>query len=161
MTMADRIMLMNDGRIEQFATPLELYDRPSNTFVGSFVGSPPINLVEGHIVGGSIASFVAGELSVALPMDISHDGPVTLGIRPEDIIVHKNVGDGAYPANVVRSECTGDRTILDVSVAGTRMLIASSVRLDQNGHRQISVDLPRDGVHLFDSDGNRLNIARA
>jgi len=79
-TMADRIICMNNGEIAQIGTPEELYRRPRNKFVAGFIGSPPINFVPGI---AQSATVVAGECRLALNMDI--EGPVTLGLRPEDI----------------------------------------------------------------------------
>ncbi|WP_439103819.1 ABC transporter ATP-binding protein [Celeribacter marinus] len=80
MTMADRIIVLNAGRIEQIGTPAEIYHRPASTFVASFMGAPPMNLLAGTSVGGCVD--LSDDISVAATAAV---GPVILGIRPEDI----------------------------------------------------------------------------
>jgi len=80
MTMADRIIVLNSGRIEQIGTPAEIYHRPASTFVASFMGAPPMNLIDAQITGGRVV--IAGDIPVATA---SGQGPVTMGIRPEDV----------------------------------------------------------------------------
>src|SRR5690349_22743430 len=89
MTMADRIVVMHDGRIEQIGTPLDLYDRPDNLFVAQFIGSPAMNIVNGKLRRGSGAAFVEAEggLRWPLPASAGSDGqPVALGVRPEHLV---------------------------------------------------------------------------
>jgi sn-glycerol 3-phosphate transport system ATP-binding protein len=83
MTLADRLVVLNGGRIEQIGTPLEVYNRPASTFVASFIGSPAMNLVEGHIDGAELAM---GDARIPL-RGAWHQGEVRVGIRAEDLVV--------------------------------------------------------------------------
>ena len=85
MTMADKIVVMNSGDVEQAGPPLELYDRPANLFVAGFIGSPAMNLIEGDIADGALRT--ADGTAWPLPANGSgrHDGPAVYGIRPEHL----------------------------------------------------------------------------
>ena len=96
MTMADKIVVMNDGRIEQIGAPLELYDRPANLFVAGFIGSPAMNLIDGRIDGGAFHG--AGGTAWPLPATARRPtGAVIYGIRPEHLRLDPDglAGDGA------------------------------------------------------------------
>ncbi|KHA54267.1 ABC transporter ATP-binding protein [Sulfitobacter geojensis] len=95
MTMADRIIVLNEGRIEQIGTPAEIYHRPASTFVASFMGAPPMNLLNANCSGGKV--FVGGNIEVAAG---NADGPVVLGIRPEDIAIGEAC-DTAFTVDIV------------------------------------------------------------
>src|SRR6058998_1968138 len=95
MTMADRIAVMNEGRIEQLGAPLELYDRPANLFVAQFIGSPAMNVIDGHVRNGAVEALGA---SWPAPQNRGGDGQaVKYGIRPE----HLQLGRDGVPAEVV------------------------------------------------------------
>jgi multiple sugar transport system ATP-binding protein len=129
MTMADRIMLMNAGKIEQFGPPLDLYDHPSSTFVAAFVGSPPINLIQGEIKSGAQSAFVADGIRVPLPPNTWAAGPVTMGIRPEDISIAQDAQIANAEGRVEAMECTGERTILEVRVGDNAINLSVVERL--------------------------------
>jgi ABC-type sugar transport system ATPase subunit len=83
MTLANRIVIMRDGHVQQVGAPLEVYDRPVNLFVAGFIGSPEMNLVEGHASGGV---FKSGQLQIKLPGEFQNvNEDVVLGVRPEHI----------------------------------------------------------------------------
>jgi ABC-type sugar transport system ATPase subunit len=110
MTMGDRIVVMNGGRIEQVGTPAEIYARPETLFVAGFVGSPPMNLIPGEIVGGDAGSrFVAGELF--LPVG-GRPGPAVLGVRPQHLSVAASPTPGALPVTVFALEHLGRESVL-------------------------------------------------
>src|SRR5690606_32346344 len=106
MTMADRIVVMRDGHIEQIGAPLELYDRPNNIFVAAFIGSPSMHMLAGVLDGGH---FVSAE---GMRLDVGHlpggtDGQsVTLGIRPE----HFRIDPDGLSATIITVEPTGSET---------------------------------------------------
>jgi sn-glycerol 3-phosphate transport system ATP-binding protein len=101
MTLAQRMIVMNAGRMEQFGTPDEVYARPATTFVASFIGSPPMNLLTGTAAG---SSFVFDGLTLPLPMAAPRDGELILGLRPE----HVSVGAaGRWPLTVELVETLG------------------------------------------------------
>ena len=117
-TMADRIVCMSNGRIEQVGTPRELYAAPSSLFVAGFIGAPPINLVEGHAADGRVA--VGG---LAMPILGRAGGDVTVGIRPE----HLRFADGGQAARVDQIEPMGRETlyVLETPLGHLRLLSAS------------------------------------
>ena len=91
MTLAERMIVMNAGRIEQIGTPDEVYHRPASTFVASFIGSPPMNLLRGTVDG---LAFKVGDASLALPRVVPHPGELVLGVRPEHVEIGA-VGESA------------------------------------------------------------------
>ncbi len=98
MTLADRVAILSEGRLQQSSKPLEAYHRPANSFVASFLGTPAMNLIEGAAKGGI---FTAGELSFALPEHLAgRDGPGIFGIRPEDVRILDNGDSGGSPGDV-------------------------------------------------------------
>lgn len=155
MTMADRIILMNEGKIEQFGAPLELYDQPASEFVAAFVGSPPINLIKGKIVAEGRPVFVSDTLRVELSHADWPIGDASLGIRPEDISL---VAAGAEHVGAVvkHSECTGDRTILEVAFANNHVSVSSSERYDFPKGSMVHLRLPPEKCHFFDPEGHRI-----
>ena len=157
MTMADRIVVMNAGRIEQVGTPLDLYDRPGNLFVAGFIGSPGMNFVEGVIGHGDQGAVLAcdgGVIGVGA-QGIAQGRRVTLGIRPEHIELDDQ---GPITVTVDVIEPTGAETHLYARLAGQPLCIASARRLAiQPGHT-VRLRLPEPHLHYFDSaSGARLN----
>ena len=132
MTLADRIVILNDARIQQIGTPAEIYANPVNTFVASFIGSPPMNLIDGELRHG-VFSHKGG--SVDLPG--RPDGKVTLGIRPEDISVSDDLSD--LEGRVYSSELLGDATLLNIR-SGDGLI---AVKVDPDAGREM--DAP---IHL-------------
>jgi multiple sugar transport system ATP-binding protein len=155
MTLADRVVVMNLGEVQQVGSPAEIYDRPANAFVAGFIGSPAMNLVDGELSDGV---FTCAGLSVA-GFDQTHTGPVTLGFRAEDaaMAVDEN---GNVSAPIYSVELLGDATMVSVRVGAT--LIAAKVNKAFRGAIGDSVSFTiRPGIcHLFDtSTGRRLPAA--
>ncbi len=122
MTMADKIVVMHDGIVEQIGRPLDLYDRPDNLFVASFIGSPAMNFLRGEIGGGATPSFVgAGALSLPLNGAVGAAGgtPVVLGVRPE----HLTLSDQGIPVEVVVVEPTGAEIQIIGRTAGGESIV--------------------------------------
>jgi multiple sugar transport system ATP-binding protein len=94
MTMGTRIIVLNDGIVQQYGTPTEIYDRPANTFVARFIGSPPMNLFRGSVVDGRFRLANSGEEPFAGPLDAPARGEVVLGVRAEKISITED-GQGA------------------------------------------------------------------
>ncbi|MBN1425152.1 sn-glycerol-3-phosphate ABC transporter ATP-binding protein UgpC [Candidatus Fermentibacteria bacterium] len=161
MTMGDRIVVLKDGFIQQIDDPLKLYDRPANTFVAGFIGSPAINLIPGALTGPPWV-FDAPGLQASLPESLTHGlaltggTPVILGIRPEDIAS----GDGGgAPLDVVLEvvEPMGHETYLHFDLGSVRM----TARQVGAGHYRVAervrVTLLLSKAHLFDpSTGSAL-----
>jgi multiple sugar transport system ATP-binding protein len=155
MTMADRIVVMRDGYIEQIGSPLELYDRPSNEFVATFIGSPAINLLEGVIQENS---FHLSDGSI-LPLPSGHSGltgrTVRYGIRPEHLEIAPTGGAVTMTVDVV--EPTGNETILSGTIGGQEVQLTQRDRLSLKPGQEISVSPRLEAVHLFDAQsGERI-----
>ncbi len=151
LTMADKIVVMRDGRVEQIGAPLDLYDNPQNVFVAGFIGSPSMNFVRGRIrMAGGKREFVSHE-GLAMPVpeatNVADGQEVIYGIRPE----HISIGEGGIPMDVVVVEPTGSET--QVFARSGRDLIDAIVkdRISARPGERIGfhVDLAR--VHLFDA----------
>jgi multiple sugar transport system ATP-binding protein len=147
MTMADKIVVMNGGRVEQIGTPLELYDRPGNVFVAGFMGSPAMNLMPAVVEGADLV--VAGQRLPA-PQGLRPGQRLTWGIRPEHVVV----GQGA-PACVKVTEPTGPELHLTVTLGGETIGAVTRERLDVHpgGEVPIAFDLARG--HVFDAETGR------
>ncbi len=158
MTMADKIVVMKDGVVEQIGDPLTLYDQPNNTFVAGFIGSPAMNMVPGTVRGdgaGAHVEFAGGAvLPIPLKAKAANGQSVLYGMRPE----HSLVGEGAgLPAEVVVVEPTGADTQLYCRFHGQELtsLVRDRVSCRPGDRIGLQPDLAR--AHLFDStSGARL-----
>src|SRR3954468_4457770 len=116
MTMADRIVVMHDGHVEQIGTPLELYDFPANTFVAGFIGSPAMNFFEGIFRRDGQSAWVETPGGISFPVDPLTGGsdgqPVTYGIRPGHLHLVTDAAEPGVPALVQVIEPTGDDTLV-------------------------------------------------
>lgn len=110
MTMGTRIIVLNDGLVQQYGTPKEIYDRPANTFVAKFIGSPPMNLIPVEI-GERKAKMFGNELPFAAPETMAAQ-KVQLGIRAEKVRVHTEADANGYPARIVTVEHLGSETVV-------------------------------------------------
>jgi multiple sugar transport system ATP-binding protein len=150
MTMADRIAVMNEGRIEQLGAPLELYDRPANLFVAQFIGSPAMNVIDGLFRNGAVEA-----LGQRWPCNAkaSEDQPVKYGIRPE----HLDIGSAGIPAEIVVVEPMGAETELVLQVGGTSLTLVTHGRASYGPGDKIHVSPQPENAHLFDAaSGNRI-----
>ena len=149
-TMADRIVVMNAGRIEQEGTAEDLYERPETLFVASFIGSPPINLFDGHAEGGAI-KIHQGTMALATPVN----GPVVLGIRPESLTVN---GSG-MPARIVAVEPMG-REVLYTAESALGIIRFLEAGPDARHAEDDNIALsfsPADGLLFDKTSGRRLD----
>ncbi len=153
MTMADKIVVMNSGNIEQIGAPLELYDHPANLFVAGFIGSPAMNLLQGEVKGGM---FRIGDVSLPLPAGTSLEGrKVTYGIRPEHLRLDHTGGVGVQ---VTVLEPTGAETQVLGRLAGVPVVGAFRERITSKPGEMLMLSPEIGLVHLFDSEtGQRLN----
>jgi multiple sugar transport system ATP-binding protein len=151
MTMADLIVVMNHGRIEQAGAPLELYDRPANLFVAGFIGSPAMNMIEGRIEAGAVHG--PGGVAWPLPPGAPASGEVIYGIRPE----HLRLDPGGLPAVVNVLEPTGSETQVVMHVGGAHLLGAFRERIAARHGEVLPVSPDPSLIHLFDkATGQRL-----
>ncbi|MBE7204398.1 MAG: sn-glycerol-3-phosphate ABC transporter ATP-binding protein UgpC [Parafilimonas terrae] len=155
MTMADKIVVMHDGVVEQIGPPLELYDRPDNLFVAGFIGSPAMNFVPGKIRANGHLSFVTDN-GLTIPLEDAPAGaegrPLILGVRPE----HFDLAPDGIPAEVVVVEPTGSETMLAVRAAGQDLTCVLRERVTERPGETVHLRPRR--VHIFDAaTGRRLS----
>jgi multiple sugar transport system ATP-binding protein len=151
MTMADKIVVMRAGRVEQIGRPLDLYDRPGNTFVATFIGSPSMNLFEGVVVDGVF--HIEGGVTLPLPAHGGHSEAHTYGIRPEDL----ELAESGIPARVLTVEPTGAETHLSVRVGTQTAVIVLHRRVDLKPDQHIHLMPKLEKIHLFSTEGLRIN----
>jgi multiple sugar transport system ATP-binding protein len=157
MTMADKIVVMHDGRVEQMGEPLALYDRPANRFVAGFIGSPAMNFLEGAVHGADgkrvVQTTSGARLPVAEAGAAAAGRPVIYGIRPE----HLELADDGFDAEVIVIEPTGSETQLFARLGGQEIVAVFRERHDFAPGQKIRLR-PRPGMaHLFDpSSGDRI-----
>jgi multiple sugar transport system ATP-binding protein len=151
MTLADRIVILDKGRIQQEGLPAAIYARPANIFVASFIGSPPMNLLRGEIIDGAFrhAGGTIGGLRIAAA------GPITIGQRPEDLrVVEPQAGDLA--GTVFTSELLGDSTLLSLRVGGDLINVKVGPEDGLRMGETVGIKLDRARLHAFGADGCRL-----
>lgn len=151
MTLADRVVVMNAGVVQQVGTPTDIYDNPANTFVASFIGNPAMNLMEGTIEGGTFKAE-----GISIPGLSAVDGPITLGFRAEDAEVAADAS-GEIQAPVYSMELLGDATMVTVR-AGRQMVSVKAHKEYRSGIGDaVGFNVPADICHLFDAtSGERL-----
>jgi multiple sugar transport system ATP-binding protein len=159
MTLADRIVVMHDGIIEQIGTPLELFDRPGNLFVAQFIGSPSMNVFEGKLRTTGDKP-VVDALGVNWPVERVTQGTdgqaVSYGIRPGDISIMES-GQG-IPAKVIVVEPTGAETELLLEVGGTRIVTVMHGRTDAKPDDIVQLHINANKAHIFEAQtGKRLD----
>jgi multiple sugar transport system ATP-binding protein len=159
MTMADRIVVMHDGIIEQIGTPLELFDRPGNLFVAQFIGSPAMNVFEGTLKRGSDGHAVhaLGRDWPAGNRSSARDGQkLHYGVRPGDMRL-VDAGQG-IPAKVVVVEPTGAETELLLEVGDQQIIHVMHGRTEVQPDQMVGLDIDGNKVHLFDAaNGQRID----
>ncbi|OED50251.1 ABC transporter ATP-binding protein [Rhodobacteraceae bacterium (ex Bugula neritina AB1)] len=151
MTLADRVVVMKKGVVQQVGAPTEIYDRPANTFVASFIGSPAMNLMDGEVAGGVFRAenVEIGGLSVT-------DGPLTLGFRAEDAGLAAG-GSGQINAPIYTLELLGDATMISVRVGGALVSVKADKSFRAEIGDMVSLSVPREICHLFQAgSGARL-----
>jgi multiple sugar transport system ATP-binding protein len=154
MTLADRIVAMHGGVIQQVGSPLDLYDRPANLFVAGFMGSPAMNLIEGTYEAGQIRFANGVTVPAGDRARLASGNAVTLGIRPEHVAI---VGEGGFAASVDLIEPTGFGIIVHAMVDGLPVKIFTQDRAVMNAGREIHITFPEERLHLFDGEGQRVS----
>ena len=156
MTLADRVVVMNKGLVQQIGTPTEIYDRPANLFVAGFIGNPAMNLVEGEMKSGS---FTAENIRV--DGLTGKDGATTLGFRAEDVSLVPQTGKKAeIAAPLYTQELLGEATMLNLKVGGGIVSVKADKEFRASIADMITVSVPPKHCHLFDSQtGARIDMA--
>jgi multiple sugar transport system ATP-binding protein len=145
MTLADRVVVLNGGRLQQVGAPADVYDRPANLFVAGFVGSPPMNLIPGTLAGGRFRHAAFGD-GLAVP----GSGEVVLGQRPEALtLVEPAAGDAT--GIVYSVEPLGDATLVTVDLARDRIVIKAGKSCALRMADPVGVRFDPDALHLFDA----------
>jgi multiple sugar transport system ATP-binding protein len=161
MTMADRIVVMHDGRIEQIGSPLQLYDHPDNLFVAQFIGSPAMNVMNGSVRNVQGASYVEmpGGVRWPLPQRLAEEGrAVAYGIRPGDLQLDAPQTHDAVPAEIVVVEPTGAETELLIQAGESQLILVTHGRPDVSPGDLVGLTIDPAAVHVFDgSTGARLS----
>jgi multiple sugar transport system ATP-binding protein len=143
MTLADRVVVMNKGEVQQVGTPIDIYDRPANTFVAGFIGSPAMNLMEGTMKAG-----VFEGRNVRIPgFNGAPDGPVTVGFRAEDAAIAPT---GEIAAPVYSMELLGDSSMATVQAGGALVAIKAAKDFNAEIGAPIAASVPAAICHLFD-----------
>ncbi|MBY5566263.1 sn-glycerol-3-phosphate ABC transporter ATP-binding protein UgpC [Rhizobium leguminosarum] len=154
MTMADKIVVMHDGVVEQIGTPLELYDKPANLFVGGFIGSPAMNMIKGRLDPENPTSFKAPDgtaLPVANPPADALGRDLVYGLRPEYILLDAN----GLPGEIVVIEPTGYETHLILRLGGSDLSCVFRERVSARPGETLRVAIDAAHVHLFDAESGR------
>jgi multiple sugar transport system ATP-binding protein len=153
MTLADRIVIMDKGRIQQQGSPAEIYACPANTFVAGFIGSPPMNLLTGALEGGSFrhdAGLVPG-------LGTRRRGAAVLGVRPEDMRLDA-ADSGHLSGEVFSSELLGDATLVTVRLGSALVTVKVGPAEGRRIGEPVGVALDPARSHLFDAtSGQRLD----
>ncbi|MCM2561642.1 sn-glycerol-3-phosphate ABC transporter ATP-binding protein UgpC [Lutimaribacter sp. EGI FJ00015] len=140
MSLADRIVIMSAGRIEQIGTPMELYANPASTFVAEFIGAPPMNVLP--VTGEAARAFLAQEARV--PDDLGH-----VGIRPELM----SIGDNGIPATITLVEPLGAETLVHLKMGADKLIMRSGHGLALDAGAEIKVAVEAGALRFFDRDG--------
>lgn len=151
MTLADRVVIMKKGVVQQVGTPVDIYDRPANAFVASFIGSPAMNLIEGQISGGTFTADYTSISGLSAP-----DGKVTLGFRAEDAQVVESGGQINGP--IYTLELLGDATMVSVRIGGALVQVKADKNFRADIDDTVSISIPSEHCHLFEAgeDGARI-----
>ena len=162
MTMADKIVVLNAGNIEQVGSPLELYHRPRNMFVAGFIGSPKMNFLPAVATpgkSGTIEVTIAGDARMTLPgpeTAVSPGQAVTLGVRPEHLSIGRADGT-SLRATLRLAEYLGSETMFYAAIAdGTELAVRTDGLSRADAGAEITVGLPTGACHLFDSSGRAI-----
>jgi multiple sugar transport system ATP-binding protein len=151
MTMADRIVVMNAGQIEQVGAPLDVYDKPTNVFVAQFIGSPAMNFLAGTFALLDGRPAVEGDgFRLELGMDaprIELGRPLRVGIRPEDLVV----GAGGIDATVTLTEPLGREVLIYADIGGTEICISNNGREEPAPGSALPLGVAPGKIHLFDA----------
>jgi len=159
MTMADRIVVMHDGKVEQIGRPLDLYDRPDNLFVAQFIGSPAMNVVSGTVRREDGIAWLEADGDARWPVGAvpGIDGrPVVFGVRPEHLHIAL-AGRESVPGEVIVVEPTGAETELLVQVGAAQVTLVTAGRPNVRPGERIALAVEPGMGHVFDqASGRRL-----
>jgi len=166
MTLADRIVVLKDGNIEQAGTPLELFSNPVNTFVAGFIGTPPMNLVECKIENINHQTFIKFKSGLSIPLpqkkgiNLHHDQQAILGLRAEEITPWRSSkplpDKWIFPGKVLVVEPLGNETHLHVDIMGLKIMSRSEGKKIIKPNEKINFYLNLNEMHLFDATTSKV-----
>lgn len=157
--MADKIVVMLDGNIEQMGAPLDVYDRPASLFVAGFIGSPSMNFLAGQITADGFSAKGEEHLKLNRLPGVPAGTQAILGVRPEDLTICSPDTPNALRAKVVLLEPTGAETIVQTETAGGPVTALVRERVEARPGEVIGLAVPEDKAHFFDgstANGKRL-----
>jgi len=156
MTMADRIAVMNKGVLQQVGTPNEIFYKPANTFVGTFVGSPPMNLIEGEIiVKDNKTLFNAGEFLLELPIEMEAREKVILGFRPQHVEVNKDAKEGFVKGKLLGIEKLGVESYGHIPYGNLEIVVQLPESMGTSV-KEVYWKLRADRIYIFDAKTREL-----
>jgi len=150
MTMADKIVVMHDGIVEQIGAPLDLYDRPANLFVAGFIGSPAMNMIPGEIVDGAFRADDGTILPLHDTGSAQSGQKLIYGLRPEAI-----TPGGTIPVRVDVTEPTGAETYVVGNLGGAPMTGVFRDRVSATPGQALNISIDASAVHLFDAESGK------
>ncbi len=151
MTMADRIVIMKDGSIQQVGTPAEVFHQPANAFVAQFIGAPSMNMLPARYSGGAIK--VAGS-SIAIELPLPDGSELTVGIRPDDLIV--SATPGVFEGLVSVLEPLGSLTLAHIDIDGADIVAVADGRTPPAVGSKVHLAVETANLHVFTPDGEAL-----
>lgn len=159
MTLADRIVILKDGAIQQVGTPLDVYESPKNAFVGRFIGNPPMNIMEGTVRSNGNGCFVkVKDLVLPVPacvkVDLQDGRKVLVGLRPDAIKIPESTPnlpeEWRFQGTVVVSEIVGGQSLVEIVLGGNDVLAELDGRIILQREKQATFGLDLNRLHLFD-----------
>jgi len=158
MTMGDKVAILDEGILQQFGHPHEIYFHPSNVFVAGFIGTPPSNFFDCNLMAGIPCTLDTGEFRYPLPEHVakaakkSTSDVCILGVRPQDVLVYKNAKEkkGLVKARLEVVEPLGDKQILDLKVGDylVKALVSPDFKAEMGD--ELWIDFPADKIYIFD-----------
>jgi len=156
LSLGDRVAVMRDGRVEQVADPMSVYDRPASVFVGGFLGSPPMNFISGSVHAEPDGGVRFGLDGAAIPAPRAlasyADRPLRLGVRAESIALADAQVDGAVPATVQVFEPLGSATLLTVDLAGQQVKVQASASYRADPGDRVWLSIMEEHQRWFDAE---------
>jgi multiple sugar transport system ATP-binding protein len=154
LSLGDRVAVMKEGRIEQVAEPMSVYDAPANEFIGGFLGSPPMNFISGTLVVDGTVRFSLDGASIPAPQRLATyvGRPVRLGVRAESIRLADQQTAGVVPATVQVFEPLGSATLLTVDLAGQQVKVQASASYRADPGDKVWLRMTEQHQRWFDAE---------
>jgi len=149
MTMADRIVIMKDGHIQQVGTPAEVYHQPANIFVAQFIGAPSMNMIPGQVNGGGAIALSTGG-TIEVQRELPEGRRIILGIRPEDL--HPGQGNGVIEGSVNVREPLGHETLIYVGTSNGDVIAKADGRTPPEIGEVVQLGADPENLHVFDAE---------